>query len=141
MSGKLVSLKDVPDPVFAEKMLGDGIAILPTEGIVSSPVDGNIAALPSTGHACGIITKSGLELLIHVGIDTVEMQGKGFEALAQRGDTVRTGQTIIEFDLNEIERAGKSPISPVIATNGRIKMLATDSVQRGDPLMEITPDQ
>ncbi|HEY3298155.1 MAG TPA: PTS glucose transporter subunit IIA [Armatimonadota bacterium] len=140
LSGKIVPLEAVPDPVFAEKMLGDGVAILPDEGILVSPLDGEVIALPSSGHACGIKSKTGVELLVHVGIDTVEMKGQGFRALAQRGDTIKPGQTLIEFDLDEIESAGKSALSPVVVNGATVRLLASGSVSRGEPLMEITTE-
>jgi PTS system glucose-specific IIC component len=138
ISGRLVQLESVPDPVFAEKMLGDGIAILPSEGILVSPVDGVIAALPRSSHACGIVSSSGLEILIHVGIDTVDMEGRGFEALAVKGESVSAGQTLIVFDMDEIAKAGKSCVSPVVISGVDVEVLATGEVSRGEPLLSVT---
>lgn len=137
ISGTLVPIEDVPDPVFAEKMLGDGVAILPCDGSVIAPIDGQIVALPSTGHACGLTTPFGFDILIHVGIDTVEMEGRGFTAHAERGDAVRSGATLIEFDLSEIEMAGKSALSPVVISNASIRLLASGKVKKGEPLFEV----
>lgn len=137
MSGKLVPLEELPDPVFAEKLLGDGIAILPDEGIVESPFDGSLIALPASGHACGILTDDQIELIIHIGIDTVEMEGRGFRTFANRGDHVYQGQKLIEFNLSTILEAGKSPLSPIIVSGAEVKLHAKGNVLRGDPLLEI----
>jgi glucose-specific phosphotransferase system IIA component len=117
MKGQVLSLKDVPDETFSDKILGDGIAIEPTEGIVYSPVDGVVAQIFRTNHAIGIITSEGLELLIHVGIDTVKMQGRGFTSFVKKGDRVKSGDKLIEFDMELVRREAKSIISPVVVTN------------------------
>ena len=88
-NGTIVDLKDVPDEAFAQKLLGDGVAILPTDNEVYSPVDGTIIQVSDTLHAYGISTKDGLDILIHIGIDTVELQGEGFEPLVKEGDQVK----------------------------------------------------
>lgn len=117
MTGKIVDIEEVPDKVFAEKMIGDGLGIDPTEGIVVAPFDGEVVSLFPTNHAIGLKTKNGLELLIHVGLDTVELKGEGFERLVEENEKVKEGDVLLKFDIDFIESKGKSVISPVIVTN------------------------
>jgi glucose-specific phosphotransferase system IIA component len=117
MSGEIVDLADVPDPVFAEKMMGDGFAIKPTEGKVVSPVKGKVATVFPTKHAISLVSVTGLELLIHVGIDTVKLRGKGFESLCQEGDNVEVGTPLLQVDLGFLEAQAKPTITPVVFTN------------------------
>lgn len=117
MKGQVIDVTDVPDEVFAKKYVGDGIAIYPTEGKVYSPVDGEIMLMAETGHAIGIRTKEGFEILIHVGLDTVAMNGEGFENLISEGDKVRTGQLLLNFNLELVKARAKSTVSPVLISN------------------------
>jgi PTS system D-glucosamine-specific IIC component len=94
IEGEVISITETPDQVFSSKMVGDGLAIIPKDNIVYSPVNGTIAQLFPTKHAIGIIDENGIELLIHVGIDTVELKGQGFEAFVEKGDTVKRGQIL-----------------------------------------------
>ena len=105
-SGTLVDITMVEDPTFAEKMMGDGYAIAPSEGTVVSPIDGEIAVAFPTGHAFGIKSEDGLEVLIHIGIDTVGLNGKGFTAKVQTGQKVHAGDVLVKVDLNAIQTAG-----------------------------------
>ncbi len=117
IQGEIKPLSEVPDAVFAEKMMGDGFAIVPTEGTVVSPVDGTIVTFFPTKHALGIQADSGREILIHVGIDTVKLDGKGFEALVAQGDRVQQGQPLLKFDIDYINEHATSIITPIIFTN------------------------
>jgi PTS system D-glucosamine-specific IIC component len=117
LSGKLVELKDVPDEVFSQKMMGDGFAIEPTKGEVVSPVNGKITTLFPTKHAIGIAADDGREILIHFGIDTVNLKGEGFEALVEQGDKVKVGQPLLRVKLEEVKKKVPSTITPVIFTN------------------------
>ena len=117
LSGKIMELKDVPDQVFSNKMMGDGFAIEPSNGEVVSPVDGKIATLFPTKHAIGIVTENGREILIHFGIDTVNLQGEGFENLVKQGDNVKLGQPILRVDLENVRKKAPSVITPIIFTN------------------------
>lgn len=117
MEGEMKPLSEVPDQVFSQKMMGDGFAILPTEGIVVSPVDGEIVTFFPTKHAIGIKANDGREILIHVGIDTVKLNGEGFKALVEQGDKVEAGQPLLEMDLAYIEENAVSIITPIIFTN------------------------
>lgn len=141
MNGEVVKMENVPDETFAAKILGEGIAIKPSEGVVYSPVQGQVAQLFRTNHAIGIVTADGVELLIHIGIDTVEMDGKGFKALVAQGDTVNVGDKLIEFDLKLIEKEAKSTITPIVITNshdlGGLEVLKSGKVQVGDDLLQV----
>ncbi len=118
LTGTLKSLEEVPDPVFSQKMMGDGIAIDPTEGKVVSPVDGEIMQLFPTKHAVGIKAKNGAEILIHIGLETVSMSGEGFEAHVSEGSKVSMGDALITYDLDLVKEKAKSTITPIIITNG-----------------------
>jgi PTS system glucose-specific IIA component len=113
-TGRVVRIEDVPDAVFAEKMVGDGLAVDPTEGVGCAPIVGNIQLFHRSGHALAVKTSADVAVLVHIGIDTVDMKGQGFERLAEEGDDVAAGQPIVRFDLEAIRKAGHSPISPVI---------------------------
>jgi len=115
--GEVVALTDVPDEVFASKMVGDGIAFKPDEGALFAPVSGRIVQVFPTKHAIGLETKEGLEVLIHIGINTVEMKGEGFRSFVCKNQWVEAGDKIMEFDLDLIEKSGRSTIIPVIITN------------------------
>jgi sugar PTS system EIIA component len=115
--GKAVELTTVPDEVFATKMVGDGIAFEPSEGVVYSPVSGIIVNIFPTKHAMVIRTREGLEVIIHIGIDTACLKGDGFESLVKEGQPVRTGDKIITFNMHLINEKAKSIIIPVILTN------------------------
>lgn len=117
IQGRIEALDSVPDPVFAGKMVGDGFAVKPTNGMVYAPISGEVVQLFGTKHAFGIRSSEGLEVLVHVGIDTVQLKGEGFEAHVATGDQVAQGQLVLSVDLEAIEAAGKSTITPVIVTN------------------------
>ena len=117
LTGKVIPVTEVPDPVFAEKVLGDGIAVDPTEGTVYSPVDGTIFQIAHTFHAMGIESDDGLEILVHLGIDTVKLEGKGFQSFVEVGQKVKKGDKIMEMDIGFIREQGLSPMSPCIITN------------------------
>ncbi|MGC5326826.1 PTS sugar transporter subunit IIA [Brevibacillus sp. SYSU BS000544] len=135
LTGELIPLEQVPDPVFAQKIVGDGVAIKPSEGVLIAPVRGKVLHLASTFHAIGIVTDEGLELLLHIGIDTVKLDGRGFNACVKEGDQVEVGDKLIEFDIATIEQAGFSTITPVLVTNGdkvdSRKQETTGQVQAG----------
>lgn len=120
IKGEIIKLEKVPDEVFAQNMLGDGFAIFPLEGLLYSPVDGEIKMLFPTFHALTIETKQGLDIMIHIGIDTVELEGRGFTPLVKPGDKVKRGDLMIIFDIETIKEKLKSPITPVIITNMNI---------------------
>ncbi|HEM5171964.1 TPA: PTS glucose transporter subunit IIA [Streptococcus suis] len=115
--GKVVKLEDVPDAVFASGAMGKGIAIDPLDGILVSPAKAEVTLVFPTKHAIGLRTENGAELLIHIGMDTVSLAGKGFESFVQVGDRVEAGQKLLEFDLHQIKAADLPVITPIIVTN------------------------
>lgn len=117
LKGQVIALKDVKDAAFSSGALGSGVAIVPQDGKLMSPVDGTIVSLFNTKHAIGIKSDSGSEILIHIGVDTVKLEGKYFEAKVKQGDRVEKGQLLIEFDIQGIEKEGYSVTTPIIITN------------------------
>ncbi|WP_019377379.1 PTS system trehalose-specific EIIBC component [Virgibacillus halodenitrificans] len=117
LSGRVLALEEVPDPTFSERMMGEGLAILPEAGEVVSPVEGEIIQVFPTKHAIGILSHTGVEILIHIGLETVALNGEGFEAHVQQGDKVKVGDKLLTFDLSFIKEKAASPITPVIITN------------------------
>ncbi|TYR79844.1 PTS glucose transporter subunit IICBA [Priestia megaterium] len=117
IEGEIVPLTEVPDQVFSQKLMGDGFAIIPKTGTVVAPVDGKIVNLFPTKHALGIESTTGREILIHVGIDTVNLKGEGFEALVAQGDEVKKGQPLLQVDLEFVKENAPSTITPIIFTN------------------------
>ena len=139
--GEVVALSDVKDEVFSSGAMGKGVAINPSEGKIYSPCDGTISVFFPTGHAIGLQATNGAEVLIHVGMDTVNLNGKGFTPKAKAGDTVKKGQLLLEVDLDEIKNAKLSAITPVIITNtaDMKDVIATDAktANVGDKLITI----
>lgn len=117
LQGEIIPITEVPDQVFAGKMMGDGFAIVPTEGTVVSPVDGKIVNLFPTKHAIGILSDSGREILIHVGIDTVNLKGQGFETLVAENDRIEKGQPLLKVDFDYVKEHATSTITPIVFTN------------------------
>ena len=117
MAGAAVSVTEVPDPTFAEGMLGDGIAIIPTDGKVCAPCDATVDMMFTTGHAVSLTTETGAEILIHVGLETVSLEGKPFKVKVASGDKVKKGQVLMEADLDAIKAAGLNTITPMLVCN------------------------
>lgn len=117
VSGKAMPLSEVPDPVFAQKMAGDGMAIMPTGDVVVAPADGELTLLFGTKHAFAMTLSNGLEILVHIGVDTVGLNGEGFEALAEQGQKIKAGTPIIKIDRDFITSKGLSLATPVLITN------------------------
>lgn len=133
VTGRIVRIEDVPDQVFASKTMGDGFAIDPTEGKLYSPFTGEVTVAYPTGHAYGLRTAGGKEVLIHIGMDTVELNGKGFKPAVRQGDHVRQGDLLTEIDLDYIKKAGKPVITPIIFTDGtQVELTKTGNVKHGD---------
>ncbi|HKC15160.1 MAG TPA: PTS glucose transporter subunit IIA, partial [Steroidobacteraceae bacterium] len=114
MDGWCAPLDEVPDEVFAGRMLGDGLAIDPVVGLVTAPCAGEIATVAAGGHAVSIRTAEGIEVLVHVGIDTVQLGGRGFEVLVRQGQSVAAGDALLRFDLDAIARVAKSLMTPIV---------------------------
>jgi len=139
--GDVVALADVNDPVFSSGAMGQGIAVKPSQGVVYAPADAEVSIAFPTGHAFGLKTTNGAEVLIHVGIDTVSMNGDGFEAKVAQGDKVKAGDVLGTFDSNKIAAAGLDDTTMVIVTNtadfSSVAPVATGSVAKGDALIEV----
>ena len=140
LTGEVKDIKECSDPVFAQEIVGKGVIIVPTEGKVYAPVDGKISMLAETGHAVGITSENGTELLIHIGLDTVELEGKPFDIKAENNAAVKRGDLLIEFNIEEIKAAGKEIQSPVIITNTddkTITSLKLGQINHGEDLLKI----
>lgn len=117
VAGNAVPVSQVPDPTFAEELLGKGIAIEPTEGKIFAPCDGTVDMMFETGHAVSLVADFGAELLIHVGLETVSLKGKHFTIHVANGDKVKKGDLLIEFDLDAIKAEGFNTITPMLVCN------------------------
>ncbi len=141
LKGKVLKLSEVKDEAFASGVLGQGAAVEPEEGVLYAPADGTVSALFPTGHAIGLTTQTGLELLMHVGMDTVQLDGKGFKAFVETGETVKQGQKLLEFDRKLISEAGYSLVTPVLVTNSddfeQVEITGDEKVKAGDLLLSI----
>ena len=140
ITGEVKNIGECADPVFAQELVGKGLLLLPSEGKLYSPVDGTISMLAETGHAVGITSELGAEILIHVGLDTVELQGGPFTVHLAKDAEVKKGDLVLEFDMDQIKASGKATESPVIVTNPDdfdLSILAKGPISHGDPLMEI----
>ncbi len=140
IKGNAISYEEIPDETFASGVLGAGIGIEPEEGVVYAPYDGEISSTTETKHAIGITGAGDMELLIHVGVDTVNMKGDGFELFVAEGDRVKKGQKLITFDIEKIKAAGYSPTTAVLLTNSDdyedFKVVKTGAVNVGDEVMD-----
>ena len=117
LDGKVIPVTDVQDEVFSQKIMGDGVAVEPYNTVVTAPADCDVSVvMADTGHACGLTLANGVELLIHVGVDTVDMGGDGFKLLVKEGDHVKAGQPLIEFDPEKIKAAGHPCTTMLIVT-------------------------
>ena len=117
LKGKVVNLEAVPDPVFAEKMMGDGFAIDPADGTIVSPIDGEVITIFPTKHAISLKSKQGREILIHVGLETVQLNGDGFTPLVMDGQKIKKGQELLKVDFDAIKEKVPSILTPVVFTN------------------------
>ena len=141
MSGQAIAMSEVSDPVFASEAMGGGIAIVPSEGKLYAPASGTIIVLAETGHAVGMNTDAGTEVLMHIGIDTVTLEGKPFTAHVKVGDHVEAGQLLMDVDLDYIKAQGLDTVTPVIITNTAsyegVAPVAHDTVAVGDPIITV----
>jgi sugar PTS system EIIA component len=140
ISGRAVPLAEVPDEVFAEGMAGQGCAIVPeASGEAVAPVSGVLVKLFEGGHAFGIATDGGIEVIVHLGLDTIELRGRGFERIATEGYRVEAGQPIVRFDLEEIRAGDYDPVTPVLVTNDEdhpVTGVRTGKIHAGELLFE-----
>lgn len=142
MKGKCVSIREVPDPTFGEEILGKGIAIIPSDGRVYAPADGVVSTVFPTGHAVGVTTPDGAEVLIHIGLDTVELKGEPFTIKVSADQNVKKGDLLIEADLEKIKASGKDTITPMVICNSdnwtNIESFAGRDVEPGDEVMKLS---
>jgi len=141
LTGKAIEMKDVPDDTFAAEVLGKGAAVEPSEGLVTAPADGTVSTMFETKHAVGLELDNGVELLIHIGVDTVSMNGEGFESFVNEGDKVKKGDKLVKFDIDKIKAAGHPATTPVIVTNTDdfedVVIVKTGDIKAGDDIIEI----
>ena len=142
INGKVIELKEVPDEAFAQKMVGDGCAIEPDKGIICSPIDGQLMNIFPTNHAIIFETIDGLEMIVHFGIDTVKLDGKGFQKLREPGP-IKVGDEIVKYNLDEIKDNVPSTRSPIIINNmekvEKIEVLSLGKIVKiGEPIMKVT---
>ncbi len=138
LKGKAMALDTVADEAFASGMMGWGLGIIPAEGKLYAPADGTVAAVFPTGHAVGMLTPCGMEILMHIGIDTVELNGKGFQVKVEAGATVKAGDLFVEFDTEFIKKSGYDTTTMVLVSNymtlGEMETPVEGSVEVLDPL-------
>jgi phosphocarrier protein FPr/phosphocarrier protein len=143
LRGWCAPLDETPDAVFAQRLLGDGVAIDPTSGVLHAPCDGEVISVAAARHAVALRAPNGAEILLHVGIDTVALGGEGFESLVAAGASVRQGDALLKFDLDKLARRAKSLITPIVITNGdRFSVTharVDQAIDVGDPLLELQP--
>lgn len=141
ITGEAIELSQTPDEVFSNKMLGDGAAVIPTDCIVKAPEDGEVAFVFDTNHAIGFLTDTGISLLIHVGIDTVKLEGKGFEVLVENGQKVKKGEPMLKLDLDYLKEHAPSIVTPVICSemedNQKVRLKKQGNVQAGEDLFVV----
>jgi len=119
LNGQIIPIEEVPDPVFSQKMMGEGIAITPSNGGIHAPVEGTIIQVAPTKHAVGILAKDGTEILIHIGLETVALKGEGFTVQVNEGDHVSLGQLLIDVDWEYIGTHASSTVTPMVITNSQ----------------------
>ena len=140
--GTVVPITEVPDPVFSEKVLGDGFAVIPAEGKIYAPTDGEVTLVFDTLHAVTLTSTQGAEILIHIGLDTVTLKGEPFKAHVAAGDKVKKGDLLIEADLDKIEKAGLNTIIPVLICNtddyGKISLQKEGDVSADEAVLKLS---
>lgn len=141
IAGRTIPVTEVGDPTFSEEMLGKGIGILPTGNHVVAPVDGTIILMFDTGHAVSIISDDGIEILVHVGLDTIQLKGTHYTMRVKTGDTVKKGDVLMEFDREGIVAAGYNTVTPVVVCNPddfeKIEMVTSAEVAELDPIIKL----
>ena len=137
-TGSLVALDDVKDEVFSERVMGEGVAVMPSEGRVVAPVSGTIAKLFEGGHGFAIETPEGLQILVHVGLETVHLKGDGFTVGASEGQEITAGDEIVAVDLERMSELNIDIVSPVVVISGEaVTVTASTEVKAGDPLLDV----
>lgn len=140
-AGKLVSIKEVSDPTFSEEILGKGAAIIPSDNRIYAPIDGTVSTVFPTGHAVAVTSAEGVEILIHIGLDTVKLDGKHFTIHASEGQEVKKGDLLLEADLEQIKAEGYDTITPIIICNSddfsEIQMMEPKDVGQGEDILKL----
>lgn len=141
LDGELLPLSEVKDEVFSSGAMGEGVAIEPSQGVLHAPDDGRVVMTFPTGHAIGMKTKDGAEILMHIGMDTVNLQGKGFETLVDKGDEVKAGDELVKFDIDEIHSAGYIVTTPIVVTNSKdyekVSVVRQGEVKVGQEILDL----
>lgn len=141
LDGELLPLSEVKDEVFSSGAMGEGVAIEPSQGVLHAPADGRVVMTFPTGHAIGMKTKDGAEILMHIGMDTVNLQGKGFETLVDKGDEVKAGDELVKFDIDEIHSAGYIVTTPIVVTNSKdyekVSVVCQGEVKVGQEILDL----
>lgn len=141
VKGTVVEIGQVPDPMFAQEILGKGVAIEPEDGNIYAPVDGKISALIHTNHAFSILTQGGAEVLVHLGIDTVKLEGKYFISYIKVGDEVKKGDLLVKAEIDKVKEAGYAMITPLLVCNmaddQEIKVFLKGKVRAGDEVLRL----
>lgn len=140
LTGQIVPLGEVADEAFATKVLGDGIAVLPSEGVLRAPADGRVDQVFETGHAITLVTEGGAELLLHIGIDTVALKGQHFKTQVTSGQTIKCGDELIRFDIEGIRAAGYDVTTPMIVSNSdefELTIPADGNIRAGQVLLRL----
>lgn len=141
LDGELLPLSEVKDEVFSSGAMGEGVAIEPSQGVLHAPANGRVVMAFPTGHAIGMKTKDGAEILMHIGMDTVNLQGKGFETLVDKGDEVKAGDELVKFDIDEIHSAGYIVTTPIVVTNSKdyekVSVVRQGEVKVGQEILDL----
>lgn len=141
LDGELLPLSEVKDEVFSSGAMGEGVAIEPSQGVLHAPADGRVVMTFPTGHAIGMKTKDGAEILMHIGMDTVNLQGKGFETLVDKGDEVKAGDELVKFDIDEIHSAGYIVTTSIVVTNSKdyekVSVVRQGEVKVGQEILDL----
>ena len=141
VAGKLVSIKEVNDPTFADEILGKGVAVIPTDNRICAPADGVVSTVFPTGHAAAVTTGDGAEILIHVGLDTVKLEGKHFTIHASEGQEVKKGDLLLEADIEQIKAEGYDITTPIVICNSdefsEFHMAEPGNISQGDNVLSL----
>lgn len=145
LNGQVMTLSEVKDKVFSSSAMGKGMAIEPTDGVLHAPADGQIIMTFPTSHAIGMRTTDGAEILMHIGMDTVNLQGKGFNTLVEKGQNVKAGDELVKFDIPAIKKAGYSVTTPIVVTNSQdyadIERTADGQVKVGQEILDLQAEK
>lgn len=140
-AGRLISIKEVHDPAFNEEVLGKGVAVVPSNMQICAPVDGKVSSIFPTGHAVAVTSRDGVEILIHVGLDTVKLKGRHFTIHAQEGQEVKKGELLIEADIEKIQAEGYDITTPIVICNSndfsKIHIVEPGIVSQGEEILKV----